>query len=129
MPGRSTQGSMALSFRNLAGPNLHTEDDQLTIRGQHQQFALAIGLVGRAMHIARRQGVQVGLDRGVKVRVIGAAQRGQVLEAAAGGLDRKTGVGAADIGDQLRRLHRVASWSERVKPEPYAMMPLAEAAE
>lgn len=36
---------------------------------------------------------------------------------------------SADIGDQLRRLHRVASWSERVKPEPYAMQVLAEAAE
>ena len=36
---------------------------------------------------------------------------------------------SADIGDQLRRLYRVASWSEKVKPEPYAKRPLAQAAE
>jgi taurine dioxygenase len=36
---------------------------------------------------------------------------------------------SADIGDSVRRLYRVASWSEKVKPEPYAMQPLAEAAE
>lgn len=36
---------------------------------------------------------------------------------------------SADIGNQLRRLYRVASWSEQVKPEPYATMPIAEAAE
>lgn len=36
---------------------------------------------------------------------------------------------SADIGTQLRRLHRVASWSPKVKPEAYAAPPLAMAAE
>lgn len=36
---------------------------------------------------------------------------------------------SADIGSSLRRLHRVASWSERVRPQPYLVQPLAEAAE
>lgn len=36
---------------------------------------------------------------------------------------------SADIGDQVRRLYRVASWSEKMIPQPFAMSPLAEAAE
>ncbi|MEQ1498533.1 MAG: TauD/TfdA family dioxygenase [Novosphingobium sp.] len=36
---------------------------------------------------------------------------------------------SADIGASLRRLHRVASWSESVRPEPYCIAPLAQAAE
>lgn len=35
---------------------------------------------------------------------------------------------SADIGNQLRRLHRVASWSEKMKPEPYAARPELAAA-
>ncbi len=36
---------------------------------------------------------------------------------------------SADIGKSLRRLHRVASWSERVRPQPYLVQSLAQAAE
>ncbi|WP_176399818.1 TauD/TfdA dioxygenase family protein [Novosphingobium sp. B 225] len=35
---------------------------------------------------------------------------------------------SADIGDQLRRLHRVAAWSENMKPEPYVAGPQLSAA-
>lgn len=36
---------------------------------------------------------------------------------------------SADIGSETRRLYRVASWSEKVWPQPYAAPALAEAAE
>jgi len=35
----------------------------------------------------------------------------------------------ANVSNELRRLYRVAAWSEKVRPQPYVAPPLAEAAE
>ncbi len=57
---------------------------------------------GRVVHVGVGHARQVGADGGVKVGIVGAAQRLDMFEAARPRHEREASVGAADVGDELR---------------------------
>ena len=68
-PGRALRGAGRSAGPRTLGPgpgrprpDRRAEGDQIAVGRQHQQFALAVGLVGRPMHVARRQGVEPRLQ-------------------------------------------------------------------
>src|SRR5207342_887722 len=60
--------SAARSMRSGRFPLLDrlSESDEVAIRREHQEFALAVGFVGGAMHVAGREAVECRLEFGVQ---------------------------------------------------------------